>query len=188
MRSDDGGQSWVFANKNTRADFLPEKYPEYGQCIHRFVQHPTKPNVLYQQNHCGIYKSVNGGDDWIDIQHNLPSEFGFPIALDAHNPDTVYVIVENPYGRNNVNEQFTVYRTENGGEEWQALTEGLPAGPGVRLGVLRHAMCADTLDPCGVYVGTNTGQLFATNNRGDSWRLIADFLPPIYSVTATLMV
>src|SRR5207249_11796012 len=68
-------------NKNTRADFLPEKYPEYGQCIHRFVQHPTKPNVLYQQNHCGIYKSVNGGDDWIDIQHNLPSEFGFPIAL-----------------------------------------------------------------------------------------------------------
>jgi len=99
----------------------------------------------------------------------------------------VYVIVENPYRRNNVNDQFTVYRSENGGDEWQALTEGLPAGPGVRLGVLRHGMCADTLDPCGVYVGTNTGQLFASNNRGDSWDLIADYLPPIYSVTATVL-
>jgi photosystem II stability/assembly factor-like uncharacterized protein len=188
MRTDDGGQSWVFANKNTRADFMPEKYPEFGQCIHRFVQHPTNPDVLYQQNHCGIYKSNNAGEEWIDIQHNLPSEFGFPIALDAHNPDTVFVIVEDPDGRNNVGEQFTVYRTENSGEHWQALTEGLPSGHGVRLGVLRHAMCADTLDPCGVYVGTNTGQLFASNNRGDSWRLIADFLPPIYSVTATVLV
>ena len=188
MRTDDGGQSWVFANKNTRTGFLPDMYPEYGQCIHRFVQHPTNPNVLYQQNHCGIYKSLNAGDDWIDIQHNLPSEFGFPIALDAHNPDTVYVIVEDPDGRNNVTEQFTVYRTQNSGEEWQALTEGLPAGSGVRLGVLRHGMCADALDPCGVYVGTNTGQLFASNDRGDSWRLIADFLPPIYSVTATVLV
>jgi len=188
MRSDDGGQNWVFANKNTRADFLPEKYPEYGQCIHRFVQHPTNPEVLYQQNHCGIYKSINAGDDWIDIQHNLPSDFGFPIVLDAHNPDTVYVVVEDPYGRNNVTNHFTVYRTENGGEEWQSLTEGLPAGPGVRLGVLRHGMSADTLDPCGVYVGTNTGQLFASNNRGDNWRLIADYLPSIYSVTATVLV
>lgn len=187
MRTDDGGRSWVFANKNTRADFQPEKYPEYGQCIHRFLQHPTNPDILYQQNHCGIYKSLNAGDDWIDIQHNLPSDFGFPIAIDAHNPDTVYVIVENS-SRNNVNDHFTVYRTENGGEDWQALTEGLPAGPGVRLGVLRHGMCADTLDPCGVYVGTNTGQLFATHNRGDSWRLIADFLPSIYSVTATVLV
>ncbi len=187
MRTDDGGQSWVFANKNTRADFLPEKYPEFGQCIHRMVQHPTKPDVLYQQNHCGIYKSINAGNDWIDIQHNLPSEFGFPIALDVHHPDTVYVVVEDPYGRNNYSEQFTVYRTENSGEQWQPLTEGLPAGPGVRLGVLRHGMCSDGQDPCGVYVGTNTGQLFVTNDRGDSWRLIADFLPPIYSVTASVV-
>jgi len=188
MRTDDGGQSWIFANKNTRAGFLPEKYPEFGQCIHRFVQHPAQPDVLYQQNHCGIYKSINAGDDWIDIQRDLPSEFGFPIALDIHNPDTVYVIVEEPDGRNNVSEQFTVYRTEDGGERWEPLTEGLPAGPGVRLGVLRHAMCTDGLDPCGVFVGTNTGQLFASNNRGDSWHLVADFLPPIYSVKATMLV
>jgi len=188
MRTDDAGRSWVFANKNTRADFLPNKYPEYGQCIHRLVQHPTSPDVLYQQNHCGIYRSTNAGDDWIDIQQNLPSQFGFPIALDVHHPDTVFVVVEDPEGRNNVDKQFTVYRTESGGEYWQPLTKGLPEGPGVRLGVLRHAMCTDTKDPCGVYVGTNTGQLFASNDRGDSWRLIADFLPPIYSVTATLLV
>lgn len=166
MRTDDGGQSWVFANKNTRADFLPDKYPEYGQCIHRLVQHSTQPDVLYQQNHCGIYKSLNGGDDWIDIQHNLPSEFGFPIALDVHHPDTVFVIVEDGWGRNNVGDQFTVYRTGDGGEYWQPLTKGLPAGKGVRLGVLRHGMCTDTKDPCGVYVGTNTGQLFASRDRG----------------------
>lgn len=188
MRTDDGGRSWVFANKNTRAGFLPNPYPEFGQCIHRLVQHPTRPDVLYQQNHCGIYKSTNAGDDWIDIQHNLPSEFGFPIALDAHNPDTVFVVVEDPMGRMNMDKHFTVYRTQNSGEQWEPLTNGLPTGPGVKLGVLRHGMCADTLDPCGIYVGTNTGQLFASNDRGDSWKLIADFLPSIYSVTATMLV
>jgi len=183
MRTDDGGQSWTFLNKNVRASFLPDIYPEFGQCLHRMIQHPTQPNVLYQQNHCGIYKSINAGDDWIDIQHNLPSEFGFPITLDPHNPDTVFVIVENP-ARNNISEQFNVYRTKDGGELWEALNEGLPAGPGVRLGVLRHGMCSDMLDPCGVYVGTNTGQVFASADRGDSWHLIADFLPSVYSVKA----
>ncbi len=187
MRTDDGGRSWVFANKNTRADFLPTKYPEFGQCIHRLVQHPTRPNVLYQQNHCGIYKSTNAGDDWTDIQQNLPSEFGFPIALDVHNPDTVFVVVEDPMARHNVDKQFTVYRTGNGGEQWEPLTQGLPQGPGVLLGVLRHAMCTDVEDPCGVYVGTNTGQLFASRDRGDNWHLVADFLPPIYSVTAAVL-
>lgn len=188
MRTDDGGESWQFLNKNVRASFLPDPYPEFGQCIHRFVQHPTNPNVLYQQNHCGIYKSTNAGDDWTDIQHNLPSEFGFPIALDAHHPDTVYVVVEDPMVRDNVGKQFTIYRTENGGEQWEPLTNGLPEGEGISLGVLRHALCADTLDPCGVYVGTNTGQLFASRDRGDRWQLIADFLPPIYAVTATTIV
>ncbi len=186
MRTDDGGQNWVFANKNTRADFQPEKYPEFGQCLHRMIQHPTQPDVLYQQNHCGIYKSLNAGNDWIDIQHNLPSDFGFPIALDAHNPETLFVIVENG-ARQNVSEQFTVYRTKNAGEQWEQMTEGLPSGPGVSLGVLRHGMCADTHDPCGVYVGTNTGQLFVSSDRGDTWRMVADFLPPIYSVNATII-
>ena len=186
MRNDDGGQIFVFLNKNVRASFLPDIYPEFGQCLHRMIQHPTNPDVLYQQNHCGIYKSVNAGDDWIDIQHNLPSEFGFPIALDPHNPDTVFVIVENN-ARNNISEQFNVYRTKDGGEQWEALNEGLPAGPGVRLGVLRHGMCTDTLDPCGIYVGTNTGQVNASSDHGDTWHLIADFLPSVYSVKAVVV-
>lgn len=187
MRTDDAGRSWVFANKNTRADFLPTRYPEFGQCIHRLVQHPTRPDVLYQQNHCGIYKSTNAGDSWIDIQQNLPSEFGFPIALDVHHPETLFVVVEDPEARHNIGKQFTIYRTENSGEHWEPLTKGLPDGPGVLLGVLRHALCTDTQDPCGVYVGTNTGQLFASRDRGDNWHLVADFLPPIYSVTATVL-
>lgn len=188
MRTDDGGETWVFANKNTRAGFQPDIYPEFGQCIHRLLQHPTSPNVLYQQNHCGVYKSTNGGDDWIDIQQDLPSEFGFPIALDRHNPDTVYVIVEDPEGRQNFGEQFTVYRTQDAGETWESLTNGLPSGNEVVLGVLRHGMSTDAVNPCGVYVGTNTGQLFASRDRGDNWSLIADFLPPIYSVTTSIIV
>jgi hypothetical protein len=187
LRTEDSGASWTFANKGTRAGFMPDMYPEYGQCIHRFVQHPSRPDVLYQQNHCGIYLTENAGEDWRDIQSNLPSEFGFPIALDVHHPETVYTIVEGD-ARHNVGDQFTVWRTQDAGERWEPLTNGLPAGPGVRLGVLRHGMCADALDPCGVYVGTNTGQLFASADRGDSWRLIADFLPAIYSVTAVQLV
>ncbi|PWT75661.1 MAG: glycosyl hydrolase [Chloroflexi bacterium] len=183
MRTDDGGDGWTFANRNTRAGFQPNIYPEYGQCVHRIIQHPTSPDTLYQQNHCGIYKSVNAGEDWMDIQHNLPSEFGFPIALDARHPDTIYTVVEDGEARRNVGEHFSVYRTKNGGEEWESLTTGLPSGPEVVLGVLRHGLCTDASDPCGVYLGTNTGQLFASSDGGDHWRLIADFLPSIYSVS-----
>jgi len=186
MRSDDGGETWQHMNKGTRADFQPEKYPEYGQCLHRMVQHPTQPNVLYQQNHCGIYKTTNSGADWEDIRHELPSDFGFPIALDPHHPDTVFTVVEGE-GRNNFGEQFTVYRTRDGGASWEPLTEGLPSGGNVRLGVLRHGMCSDRHDPFGIYVGTNTGQLFASMDGGDTWLLLADYLPSIYSVTATVV-
>ena len=187
LRTDDGGASWVFANKGTRAGFLPDPYVEYGQCIHRLLQHPSKPDVLYQQNHCGIYMSTNAGVEWTDIQNNLPSEFGFPMALDAHHPETIYTIVEDPAFRHSIGDGFTVYRSQDAGGTWESLTKGLPQGEGVRLGVLRHGMSADTLDPCGVYVGTNTGQLFGTNDRGDSWNLLADFLPPINSVTTVVL-
>ncbi|MGH2442189.1 MAG: WD40/YVTN/BNR-like repeat-containing protein [Chloroflexota bacterium] len=187
MRTDDGGKTWVFANKGTRADYQPDRYPEYGQCIHRLVQHPAQPGTLYQQNHCGIYRSDNAGEDWQDIQGPLPSQFGFPIAVDANNPDSVYTIVEDEQGRTNFAGQFNVYRLEDGTGSWTNLSKGLPSGPGVRLGVLRHAMCNDLQDPCGVYVGTNTGQLFASSDRGDSWNLVADYLPAIYSVNVAVM-
>jgi photosystem II stability/assembly factor-like uncharacterized protein len=187
MRTEDGGETWMHANKNTRADFQPDKYPEFGQCIHRLVQHPTDPNTLYQQNHCGIYKSHNGGDDWEDIQSNLPSQFGFPIAFDYHNPETLFTIVEDERGRYNFGTSFKVYRTQDAGGSWDAMTNGMPEGRGVKLGVLRHGMCSDRMDPCGVYVGTNTGQIFATADRGDSWQVIADYLPAIYSVNVTVV-
>lgn len=187
LRTDDNGQSWQFMNKNTRASFLPDPYPEFGQCLHRMTQHPTQPEILYQQNHCGIYKTEDGAESWTDIQGELPSEFGFPIALDAHHPDTVYTVVERPDGRCNVGDDFTVYRTQDGGASWQPLTNGLPQGQGVRLGVLRHGMCTDSHDPCGVYVGTNTGQLFVSADGGEQWRLAADYLPPIYSVSVAVL-
>ena len=187
MRTDDGGQTWMFCNKGTRADFLPQKFPEFGQCVHRLLRHPANPDVLYQQNHCSVYKSANAGNSWTEIRANLPSDFGFPMALDVHHPETLYTVVEDPESRSNFGDQFTVYRTEDAGGRWQRLTKGLPKGPTVRLGVLRHGMCADTLDPCGVYVGTNTGQLFASRNRGDSWKMIADYLPSIYSVSAAVL-
>lgn len=186
LRTVDGGNSWSFANKGTRADFSPDKFPEFGQCLHRMVQHPTQPDRLYQQNHCGVYTTTNAGDEWVDVRANLPSDFGFPIALDSHHPDTFYVVVEGE-ARTNIGEQFIVYRTDDVGKTWTSLTNGLPAGPGVRLGVLRHGMCSDSHDPCGVYVGTNTGQLFASNDRGDSWNLIADYLPTIFSVNAVVL-
>ena len=126
------------------------------------------------------------GEDWIDIQRDLPSEFGFPIALDAHHPDTVYTIVE-AEGRHNVGTQFTVYRTTDGGDSWEPRTKGLPAGAQVKLGVLRHVMSTDSLSPGRVYVGTNTGQLFGSRDGRESWQLLADFLPSIYSVTAAVI-
>ena len=187
LRTDDGGQTWQFANRGTRADFQPDRYPEWGQCIHRLVQHPSQPDTLYQQNHCGVYSTSNAGEQWTDIQSELPGQFGFPIALDAHHPETLFTIVETEEGRHNFENQFTVYRTEDAGGTWTRQTEGLPSGSNVKLGVLRHGMCADTFDPCGVYVGTNTGQLFASNDRGDHWQLIADFLPPIYSVRTAVV-
>jgi hypothetical protein len=187
LRTEDGGETWTFANKNTRAGFQPDMYPEFGQCLHRMLQHPTQPNTLYQQNHCGIYRSDNAGDYWDDIQHELPSEFGFPIAMDRHHPDTLFTIVEDGMSRNNVSDHFTVYRTRDGGGHWEPLTNGLPGGPGVRLGVLRHGMTSDQFDPCGVYAGTTTGQIFVTRDAGDSWSLIADFLPSIFSVNVAVL-
>ena len=187
LRTEDGGETWTFANQGTRAGFLPEPYVEYGQCVHRVVQHPTQPDTLYQQNHCGVYKTTNGGVSWDDIQRDLPSEFGFPIALDYNNPDTVYTVIEDPMARHNLNQQFTVFRTRDAGDTWTPQTNGLPGGANVRLGVLRHGMCSDRNDPSGVYVGTNTGQLFASVDGGDSWRMIAEYLPAIYSVTAAVI-
>lgn len=181
--TEDGGQSWQPRNKGVLADFLPEKFPEVGQCVHRMESHPAKPEVLYQQNHCGVYRSDNGGKEWIDLSEGLPSRFGFPLQMHPHDPDTLYVIPEEgPDFRYPVNGEFAVFRSRNRGENWERLDNGLP-NKNAYLNVYRHAMAADNCDPCGIYVGTSTGQIFYSREGGNTWEPLADFLPPVFSVT-----
>jgi photosystem II stability/assembly factor-like uncharacterized protein len=187
-RTDDGGRSWIPRNKNVRADFMGEhRFPEFGQCVHKLAMHPARPGVLFQQNHCGVYRSDNFGDDWIDIgDDKLPSRFGFPVAIHPHDPKTIYIALEeSDEFRMSVGGQFAVWRSRDDGQNWQRLTDGLPNN--AHLVVLREAMATDPLEQAGIYAGTNTGQLFYSRNEGDSWELLADFLPPIQSVETAVV-
>jgi hypothetical protein len=186
-RTDDGGQSWAPYNKNVHACFQPDQFPEYGQCVHKMAMHPSSPNVLYQQNHCGVYRSDNAAADWIDIgEGKLPARFGFPIAVHPKEPRTVYVALEeSDEYRMSVDGKFSVWRSRDGGDSWQRLTKGLPEK--AHLVVLREAMATDDFDQAGIYAGTDTGQLFYSRDNGDNWELMADFLPPIYSVEAAVV-
>jgi hypothetical protein len=186
-RTDDGGQTWKPHNKNVRADFMPDKFPEFGQCVHKMTMHPSTPNVLYQQNHCGVYRSDNAGEDWIDIgEGRLPSRFGFPIAVHPTDPKTIYIVLEeSDEYRMSVDGRFSVWRSRDTGETWTRLTNGLPES--AHLDVLREAMGTDSFEDAGIYIGTNTGQLFFTRDSGENWDLLADFLPPIQSVEAAVI-
>lgn len=186
-RTDDGGQTWKPYNKNVRADFMPNKFPEFGQCVHKMTMHPSTPNVLYQQNHCGVYRSDNFGEDWIDIGGDkLPSRFGFPVAVHPTDPKTIYIVLEESDEYHmSVDGRFSVWRSRDAGETWARLTKGLPER--AHVDVLREAMGTDSFEDAGVYIGTNTGQLFYTRDSGDNWELMADFLPPIQSVEAAVI-
>ena len=185
----DGGKSWQTMNKGVRADFLPDRFPEFGQCPHKLLAHPTRPEVLVQQNHCGVYRSDSGGDDWKDISAGLPSRFGMVLGLHGQDPDTIYVLpVDEARGdqvggglRFVTDAKFRVFRSRNGGEDWEPLTKGLPQ-KNAYLQAMREGMATDSLDPGGVYVGTTTGQIFYSRDGGDSWELLIDYLPPINSV------
>ena len=181
-RTDDGGQSWQPRNKNVLVDFEAKTYPEFGQCVHKLALHPSYPDVLYQQNHCGVYRSDNCGDDWIDLGENkLPSRFGFPIVVHPHDPQTIYVMLEeSDQFRMSVGSQAAVWRSRDGGENWQRITAGLPDK--AHVVVLREAMVADNLEPAGLYAGTDTGQIFYSRDDGDNWEVLADFMPPIQSL------
>lgn len=189
LGTEDGGASWTFLNKDVPARHIPNEFPEYGQCVHRLHVDPKNPDRLVQQNHWGQFESADGGRNWRDIQSNLPSFFGFPLAIDVHDPQTLFTVPQTQpeAGRHNHGDQFAVWRTNDGGKTWEAMTKGLPKGKHVRLNVLRHAMSADTENPCGVYVGTGTGQIFASPDRGDTWKTVADYMPPVYSVTVSVV-
>lgn len=187
--TNDGGQTWHTQNKGVRADFLPDPFPEFGQCPHKLLAHSSTPQVLYQQNHCGVFRSDNGGDEWEDISEGLPSRFGFVLGLHSHDPDTLYVLPEDNATIDNAggmvryvaDASFRVFRSQNGGKSWEPLTAGLPQH-NAYLHVLREGMATDSLDPCGIYAGTTTGQIFHSRDNGDKWELLVEYLPPINSV------
>jgi photosystem II stability/assembly factor-like uncharacterized protein len=184
LRTDDEGKSWKFLNKNVLADFQPEKYPEYGQCVHKLARNPSRPDVIYHQNHCGVYRSDDAGENWVDIRNNLPSRFGFPVAADANDPKRAYVApLEGDFARIPPKGHFAVWGTDNAGKEWFKLDSGLPEVS--YYDVLREGMTTDQEDPCGVYFGTTTGQLYASSDHGERWNSISDTLPPILSVSVS---
>jgi photosystem II stability/assembly factor-like uncharacterized protein len=186
-RTDDGGQSWKVKNRGVRAQFLPNKYPEFGQCVHKIVNHPARPERLYLQNHWGLYRSSDAGDSWKDMANGVPSDFGFAMTQHPHEPDTVYIIpIESDEFRCTPDGRLRVYRTRNGGKTWEALTRGLPQKNALET-VLRDGLAADTLKPAGVYFGTRSGRLYGSKSAGNSWRLIHEGLPPIVCVKAAVI-
>jgi photosystem II stability/assembly factor-like uncharacterized protein len=186
-RSADGGASWSPVNAGTRAEFLPETRPAAGQCVHRLLVHPARAGRLYQQNHCGTYRSDDGGDSWIEITAGLPSDFGYVLATDVRNPDVLLVVPEDSSDmRTTADGVLRVYRTRDAGASWEPLTNGLPAQR-AWVSLLRDAMTNDTLEPAGIYFGTSGGHVFASRDCGDSWRQIADYLPRVLSVTAIVI-
>lgn len=184
FRSNDGGQTWAPYNGNVRADFMPDKFPEVGQCVHKLKGHPNNPEALYQQNHCGIYRADFTGKEWTDISEGLPSRFGFALAVPAAEKQTLFIIPIDSAEKWYVPQgKLRVARSRNGGKTWKLLSKGLPQSNAHVL-VLREAMTSDDRDAAGVYFGTSTGSLFYTRDAGDSWHVLAEHLPPIYSVTA----
>jgi hypothetical protein len=186
-RTDDGGKSWQARNVGVRAEFLPDKHPEFGQCVHKVVHHPNRPERLFLQNHWGLYKSDDWGDNWTDIANGVPSDFGFAMAMHPQDLDTVYIVpLESDMFRCTPEAKLRVYKTTNAGGSWEPLTDGLPQ-KGAYETVLRDALSVDSYDRPGVYFGTRSGKLFGSPDEGASWREIADGLPPVVCVkTATL--
>jgi len=182
FRSDDAGKSWQPINKGLYSKYIPEPTAEVGHCVHRIAMHPSRPNVLFMQKHWDVMRTDNGGDSWEKISGNLPTDFGFVIDVHAHDPETIYVVpIKSDSEHFPLDGQLRVYRSRTGGNEWEALTNGLPQS-NCYVNVLREAMDIDNLDPCGVYFGTTGGQVYASANAGDSWIAIARDLPPVLSV------
>ncbi|MGI8919834.1 MAG: WD40/YVTN/BNR-like repeat-containing protein [Pyrinomonadaceae bacterium] len=188
-RTDDGGKSWEARNVGVRAQFLPEdqRYPEFGQCVHKIVSHPSKPERLFLQNHWGLYRSDDGGNSWTDIANGVPSDFGFALEIDHNDANTAYIIpLESDEFRCTPEAKLRVYKTSNAGDSWTPLTNGLPQENAFET-VLRDGMSGDTQQPMGIYFGTRNGKLFGSNDAGNSWYAIEEGLPQVCCVkTATV--
>jgi hypothetical protein len=182
-RSDDGGQTWRASNTGVRADFLPDKHPEYGQCVHKIARDAEKPDTLYLQNHWGLYRSDDGGSNWTDIANGVPSDFGFPVVAHPHTSGTAYIIPLVADARRwTTDARCRVYRTSDSGASWDALSDGLPQQDAY-ITVLRDGFSSDTLNPAGLYFGTRSGEVYASANDGESW----EHLPPVLSVRAAVV-
>jgi photosystem II stability/assembly factor-like uncharacterized protein len=186
-RTDDGGASWRTAHKGVRAQFLPDKHPEFGQCVHKVVRHRDRPDVMFLQNHWGLYRTDDAGESWSDVARDVPSDFGFAMAIHPHDPDTVFIVpLEADTFRCVPEGRLRVYRTRDGARSWQPLTRGLPQKDAFET-VLRDALCTDTLPRAGVYFGTRSGKVFASRDGGGRWRAIAEGLPPVLCVRAVVV-
>ena len=172
FRSEDGGASWETANRGTRAEFLPDKLPEYGQCVHKLLMTGGDAPALYQQNHCGVYRSADGGRAWQEITAGLPSDFGFPLALHPRQPRTLVCAAAARRGISLLRPErkLRVFRSRDGGETWSALEPGF-AGGNFFGGIYREGMAADSLDPAGIYFGTNNGKIFPSDDEGETLAL-----------------
>ena len=182
FRTDDGGTTWKPINRGLRSDYIPDADAEIGHCVHHIAMHPSRPNVLFMQKHWDVLRSDDAGDSWKEVSGNLPSDFGFVIDVNANEPETIYVVpIKSDSEHFTPDGKLRVYRSRSGGNEWEALTKGLPQAD-CYVNVLRDAMAVDSLDKCGVYFGTTGGQVYASADAGDTWAPIVRDLPPVLSV------
>ena len=182
FRTDDAGLTWKAVNQGLSSNYIPDPKAEVGHCVHRIAMHPSRPDVLFMQKHWDVMRTDNAGESWHEVSGNLPSDFGFVIDVHAHEPDTVYVIpIKSDSEHFPPDGKLRVYRSRKGGNEWEALTKGLPQKD-CYVNILRDAMAVDSLDSCGIYFGTTGGQVYGSSDGGDNWKAIVQNLPSVYSV------
>jgi photosystem II stability/assembly factor-like uncharacterized protein len=184
-QTSDGGASWEPRNQGIRAEFMPEgeQFPEFGQCVHKVARHPARPERLFLQNHGGVYRSDDHGGSWQSIADGLPAEFGFPIVVHPHDPDTVYVFPINGGDRRYPPDaKARVWRSRDAGDSWEEMGKGLPDA--FFVAVMRDAMCTDDHEPAGVYFGARNGAVWGSTDEGDTWRLLVSDLPDVMAVRA----
>jgi len=182
FRTDDAGKTWKPINRGLKSNYIPDPQAEIGHCVHRIALHGSRPTTLYMQKHWDVMRSDDAGENWREVSGNLPSDFGFPIDVHAHEPQTIYVVpIKSDSEHYPPEGKLRVYRSRTGGNEWEPLTKGLPQSD-CYVNVLRDAMAVDQLDECGIYFGTTGGQVYCSPDSGDNWIAIARDLPAVLSV------